>query len=181
MSQPTLSTERLIVRPFTLADAPRVQELASARELAATTANIPHPYADGMAEAWISTHADNFAQQRGVSFALTLRSDGMLCGAVGVMLTMAHRHGELGYWIGLPFWNQGYATEAAQAIVSYAFQAFDLHRIFARHMASNPASGRVMQKIGMTYEGCMRQHQLKWDVFEDMALYGVLRSEWPPI
>ena len=87
-------------------------------------------------------------------------------------------HGELGYWLGVPFWNQGYCTEAALAVVQYGFEVLRLHRIYASHMIRNPASGRIMQKIGMTYEGCQRQHVQKWGVFEDLATYGILQSEY---
>ncbi len=178
MTQPTLTTERLVLRPFTLADAPDVQRLAGAREVASPTQNIPHPYEDGMAEQWISTHAEAFANDQRVSFAITQREDGALCGAIGLGINRPHQHAEMGYWLGLPYWNRGYTSEAARAVVRYGFEVLDLHRIFARHMTRNPASGRVMQKIGMAYEGTMRQHGLKWGAFEDLACYGLLRDEW---
>jgi ribosomal-protein-alanine N-acetyltransferase len=54
----------------------------------------------------------------------------------------------------------------------------ELNRIFAHHFTRNPASGRVMQKLGMKHEGCLRQHFEKWDAFEDMEIYGILKSEW---
>jgi RimJ/RimL family protein N-acetyltransferase len=62
--------------------------------------------------------------------------------------------------------------------VTYGFETLALHRIHAYHMTRNPASGRVMQKIGMRYEGCLRQHICKWGVFEDAAVYGILKSEF---
>ena len=67
--QPTLETERLILRPFRLDDAKRVQLLAGRREIASTTLNVPHPYEDGMAEQWISTHESVFQAGRGVPFS----------------------------------------------------------------------------------------------------------------
>jgi RimJ/RimL family protein N-acetyltransferase len=67
---PTLTTERLILRPFTLQDAPAVKDLAGEREIAATTANIPHPYQDGMAEEWINTHQEAFDKGEGVTFSI---------------------------------------------------------------------------------------------------------------
>lgn len=176
--RPTLETARLILRPFTLADAPDVQRLAGDRAVASTTQNIPHPYEDGMAERWISTHQEAFERGTQISFAITRRADGALLGGIGLHPNPAHRHAEMGYWIGTPYWNQGYTSEAAAAARDYAFTVLDLHRVFARHLTRNPASGRVMQKIGMTYEGTLRQHSLKWDVFEDIAVYGILRDEW---
>jgi len=176
--RPTLETIRLILRPFTLADAPEVQRLAGDRAIASTTLSIAHPYEDGMAERWISRHQDAFEQGTQYSFAITRRVDGALLGAIGLHPTPAHRHAELGYWIGVPYWNQGYTSEAAAAVLGYAFTVLRLHRVFAKHVTRNPASGRVMQKIGMTYEGTLRGHTLKWDVFEDVAVYGILAGEW---
>jgi ribosomal-protein-alanine N-acetyltransferase len=84
--QPDLITERLYLRPFTLSDASDVQRLAGERDIAATTAAMPHPCEDGMAEAWIGQHAERFASGESVVFAITRRSDGALLGAVGLEL-----------------------------------------------------------------------------------------------
>ena len=96
---------------------------------------------------------------------------------MGLTLDGAHRHATLGYWIGVPFWGQGYCTEAAKAVVDYGFKALDLNRVSSHHMGSNSASGRVLQKIGMRYEDCQRQHHFRWGRYEDVELYGLLRSE----
>ena len=115
MQQPTIDTARLILRPFTLADAPTVQRLAGASEVADTTLNIPHPYPDGAAEQWIATHVENFNAGDGATCAIVLRATSELCGAMGLDISRRHRRAELTYWIGVPYWNQGYATEAAAA------------------------------------------------------------------
>lgn len=174
---PTLETPRLVLRAFTLADAPAVQILAADRDIASTTLNIPHPYPEGLAESWISTHGPAFESGRFVSFAITRRTDGILLGAMGLHPVPPHQRAELGYWIGKPYWGQGYASEAGHAVVRYGFTGLGLNRIYAYHMTRNPASGRVMQKIGMTHEGHLRQHDEKWGVFEDVELYGILRSD----
>ena len=83
----------------------------------------------------------------------------------------------MGYWMGVPYWNHGYCSEAARALVAHGFQQMGLHRIYAFHFVRNPASGRVMQKAGMTYEGTLRQHVKKWERYEDLTAYGILRSE----
>jgi [ribosomal protein S5]-alanine N-acetyltransferase len=175
---PTLATPRLLLRPFTLADGPEVHRLAGERAIAATTHNIPHPYVEGMAEHWIGTHQEQYARSESVHFALVRRADHVLLGAIGLRIEPQHRHAELGYWLGTPYWNAGYCTEAARAVVAYGFENLGLHRIHASHMTRNPASGRVLQKIGMRFEGCLRQHVHKWESFEDLALYGILRSEY---
>jgi RimJ/RimL family protein N-acetyltransferase len=84
----------------------------------------------------------------------------------------------LGYWLGVQFWGHGYATEAANEMVRYGFDTLALHRIFASHFKHNPASGRILTKIGMKHEGCQREHLRKWDQFVDSELYGILRREW---
>ena len=176
--RPTLATARLVLRPFTLADAPDVQRLAGERDVASTTRNIPHPYPDSMAEQWIRTHQEHFAQGALVHFALVRRADHVLLGALSLRINLPDGNAKLGYWIGKPYWNHGYCTEAAHAVVKYGFEVLGLHRMHASYLTRNPASGRVLQKLGMTYEGCLRQHVNKWEVFEDLALYGILRSEY---
>jgi ribosomal-protein-alanine N-acetyltransferase len=175
--RPTLVTARMLLRPFDMADGPAVRCLAGTREIADTTLNIPHPYEEGMADAWIATHQEKFDKGELVNFAIVLAATGELVGAIGLVLSARHKRGELGYWIGRPYWGRGYCTEAAGAVVRFGFMGLGLARIHASHMARNPASGRVMQKIGMKYEGTQRRHIFKWDRFEDLMLYGLLRSE----
>lgn len=175
--RPTIETERLILRPFTLADAPAVQRLAGERDIASTTLNIPHPYPDGAAEEWIASHPERFAKGEALELAIVSRADNALVGAIGLEINQRHAHAELGYWIGRPYWGQGYCTEAAAAVVRYAFETLGLHRVHACHFRRNPASGRVMQKIGMVYEGCQREHLLKWDAFEDVVRYGIINRQ----
>lgn len=176
--QPTLSGARLVLRPFTAADAPAVQALAGAPEVASTTLTIPHPYEDGVAEAWIESHAPGYAAGTQATFAIVERAAQELVGATGLAIKPAHARAELGYWIGVPFWNRGYATEAAAMILRFGFEELGLHRIHAQHFVRNPSSGRVMQKLGMSYEGRLRQHLRRWGVFEDVEQYGILADEW---
>jgi RimJ/RimL family protein N-acetyltransferase len=177
--QPELRTERLFLRPFTVADAPVVQQLAGDRDIASPTLNIPHPYEDGVAEGWISTHQQQLEAGKSVTFAIVLRKDGALIGSISLMeIDRQYEHAELGYWIGKPYWNSGYCTEAAEAILHYGFAVLDLNRIHAYHFGRNPASGRVMEKIGMTREGCRRQHVKKWGAFEDLEMYAILKDEY---
>ncbi|MBE9182386.1 GNAT family N-acetyltransferase [Oculatella sp. LEGE 06141] len=176
--QPVLYTERLILRPFTLADASTVQQLVGDRDVAAKTLSISHPYEDGMAEAWIKTHALKFAKRQTVTFAIVLQQTNQLCGAIGLHIEADYNSAEMGYWIGKPFWGNGYCTEAAAEVVRYGFDQLHLHRIEATHFSTNPASGRVMQKVGMRHEGHRRQYTLKWGKYEDVELYGILKSDW---
>ena len=173
-----IKTRRLVLRPFEMGDSKDVRRLAGVREIADTTLNIPHPYGEGMAEKWISTHAAGSDENTSHTFAITFRKDGNLLGAVGLTIRSSHSRAELGYWIGKPYWKNGYCTEAARAVIEYGFTVLKLNRIFATFMTRNPASGRVMEKLGMKFEGVARRHMRKWDVFEDMAMYGILKDEW---
>lgn len=175
---PTLETERLILRPFRLEDASEVQGLAGDRAIADTTLNIPHPYKDGMAEEWISQQRPNFEDSRGVTFAITRKADGSLLGAIGLMGMALGHQAELGYWIGRPYWNHGFCTEAGSAVLRYAFSELGLLRVHAEHFSRNSASERVMRKLGMQLEGVRRQHVKKWDKYEDSVVCGILKSEW---
>ena len=176
-ARPTLQTERLLLRPFVSADAPLVQRYASAVEVASTTLNIPHPYDLGMAEAWIATHGPLWERKHAAVFAISHGAESLV-GAVGLQLQLEHGRGELGYWIGVPFWAHGYATEAAVAVIRFGFESLELNRIHAAHLIRNPASARVLIKAGMRLEGCLRQHVVKWGQPEDVGIYGILRSEW---
>ena len=174
---PTLTTARLLLRPFAPDDAAAVERLVSAREVADTTLTIPHPYPAGGAAAWIAGHAAAWEAGARLVYALAARADGAIVGAMGLTIAAEHRRAELGYWVGVPWWNQGYATEAGRALLAHAFGPLALHRVQAHHFVRNPASGRVMQKLGMRHEGTHRGAVLKWGRFEDLESYAVLASD----
>jgi RimJ/RimL family protein N-acetyltransferase len=179
MPEPTiLTTGRLTLRLFQASDAAAVQLLAGDRAIADTTLNIPHPYLDGMAERWIDSHEGLWREGRSAIFAVERHEDSRLVGATGLTLNPVHERAELGYWIGRPFWGCGYGTEAARAVVAFGFRTLGLSRIHASYLTRNPASGRIMEKIGMRPEGILRRHVRKWDLFEDLAVYGILREEF---
>lgn len=173
-ARPTLETARLRLRPYNEADIPELVPLIGTREVAATTLRIPHPYTENDAREFLV-----MAEEPGrIWLAVTLLADGRQIGGVGLRVDDQHSNAELGYWLGAPYWGQGYATEAAREMLRHGFQQLKLHRIFASHFEGNTASGRVLQKLGMQYEGCQRQHIRKWDRFLDSELYGILRDEW---
>jgi len=178
---PTLITPRLRLRPYTLTDAPAVQRLAGEKQVAATTAALPHPYPDGAAEAWIGTHAPRWAAREELVFAVTLKATGELVGSIGLVLWLPHAKAELGYWVGLPHWNRGYASEAARSVIDFGFRLLGLNRIEAHYLAGNAASGRVMEKAGMMREGCSPQAMKRNGEFHDVIFCGVVRSDWPDL
>jgi len=176
--RPKIETERLLLRPFELADGPRVKKLAGDKTIADTTLNIPHPYEDGMAEEWISTHQAKFESGEMVVYAIIQKIIKGLIGAIGLTINKRFNRAELGYWIGKDYWNQGYCTEASKAMLEYAFRNLGLNKIIATHIDRNPASGKVMRKIGMNKEGFFREHVTKWEKYENIVIYGILKKEW---
>lgn len=179
--QPTIDTARLQLRPYTPADAPRLRELAGAREIADTTISIPHPYPEGLAERWIAEQQREFEAGRAASFALQFRQEPGLIGGIALRdVDREHLQAELGFWMSVAWWGRGYALEATRAIVDYGFGQLGLNRIHAHHMTRNPASGRVLAKAGFEREGLLRQRVRKWGVFEDVVLLALLRKDWDP-
>lgn len=177
-AQPTLRTERLILRPFAEDDAPDIQRLAGELEVADTTLRVPHPYPDGAATIWIVESAFAWETGKGASYAITDAESGDLLGAIGLAIAPEHAYAEMGYWISREYWNRGLCTEAARAVLELAFDSLSLHRVQARHFTRNAASGRVLQKVGMHFEGMQRDAVRKWGRFEDIALYAILEDEW---
>ena len=171
--QPPLRSERLLLRPYTLEDASTVQRLAGDRRVAEPTAAIPHPYPDGAAGSWISTHSDLFASREGASYAVTLASTTELVGTVSLLdISPLHARAEVGYWIGFQHWGSGYCSEAIGMLASFAEEHFGLTRLVGRCIGSNVASARVLKKAGFTLEGRQTKHFLHKGRYEDMLLFG---------
>ncbi len=165
----------VVLRHFQPADALRVQQLAGDRAVSDTTALVPHPYRDGMAETWIATHEDERAAGRQFTFAVARARDELLVGAIALR-PVANEHENVGYWIGREFWGHGYATAAAQAMVALAFSCLDCQQITASHLARNPASGRVMEKCGLVLiRHETRDHRGRPEAF---CVRGVTRDAW---
>ena len=171
---PLIETPRLELRTWNESDVPELVPLIGAREVAATTLRIPHPYEEQHAREFLA----GSTKENELRLAIRVRNDGRLCGGLGLHPEAQHNRAELGYWLGVAYWGNGYATEAAIAVVRYGFEQLKLNRIFATYFTHNPASGNVLRKIGMKHEGCMRQHVLKWGEFVDLELYSILRQEW---
>ncbi|MFO0705534.1 MAG: GNAT family protein [Nitrospira sp.] len=174
---PNLVTDRLTLRAFRPADAPRLASLAESKEVAAGTL-LPHPYGEAFAVEWITTQQRQYDAGTALHFAVTVAQDGTLIGSIGLEIAREHRQARLGYWLGVDYWRQGFATEAVQAVLVYGFERLDLNRIYAPHFSGNEASGRVLRKVGMTHEGRMRKHYLRFGTFVDLELYGILKREF---
>ena len=185
-SYPTLLTERLVLREFTLEDAPELHRLARAREVARMMLRHPHPYEEETAEQWIRGLRPMFDVSIGTTFAMVLREGGALVGTVslytrapdGTAVLGEEGTGLLGFWLGVPYWNKGYATEAVAEVVRYGFKERSLLRIRANHFGTNAASGRVLRKVGMRHVGTRPNYYEKWGNTEDREEYVLLARDW---
>ena len=175
---PTLHTGRLVLDGFAQRDAPELQRLAGAREIATTTLAIPHPYLLEHAQSWIDKQ-NSGTLDGSVNFAIRLAPTNTLIGSVGLKeIDRMRGQAELGFWIGVPWWGQGYAREAARGMLQYGFETLKLNRIYAHHMTRNPASGRVLAASGMRREALLPKAVVKWGLQEDVVLYAVMRDDW---
>jgi ribosomal-protein-alanine N-acetyltransferase len=175
----TSNTERLRLRPLAPADAPQVRLLAGDLAVSDTALGIPYPFSEGEAEQWIAEAERDRAAGVGYVFAILKQEGGAMVGSVDLHLQRRHHKAELGYWIGRPWWGLGYATEAGRAVLQFGFEQLGLNRIYANHIGENPASGRVMTKLGMRCEGTLREDAWHQDRHVDLVYYGILRSEYP--
>jgi RimJ/RimL family protein N-acetyltransferase len=146
-SIPVLETKRLALRVARLEDAKAVAALANDRRIAENTARIPYPYKLADAEQFIAG-----ANKKGeAAYLITLR-DGTIIGACGLMFHYDDTP-EIGYWLGVPYWNKGYATEALHALIDYAFTDLTHDAVQAGARVTNPASRRVLEKCGFQWTG----------------------------
>jgi len=174
----TLQTDHLTLRPLTMDDVEPIVTLAGERQVAESTLSIPNPYPRTTAVAFIASARRRMTERTGYVFAINRRGTERLIGCVGLSVDTTHRHGEIGYWLGVPYWGNGFTTEAAERVLAFGFQQLRLHRIFAGCFTDNVASQRVLEKIGMVHEGTLRQHYYRWEQWKDRVCYGLLREEY---
>jgi len=147
---PVVATERLILRGPVHGDAEAIARYVGDFNVAGQTSNIPHPYGPGDAEAWVAK-AMRANWDREAAFVVEHRDFGPL-GMVGLSTNPKGRP-ELGYWIGRPYWNRGYATEAVRGALKWVKRDWRKKLVVAGHFADNPASGQVLCKAGFLYTG----------------------------
>ncbi|KOP69694.1 acetyltransferase [Lysinibacillus sp. FJAT-14745] len=171
-----ITTERLVLRLFQTSDAETVAKLCNNYNIYKSTMYLPYPYSLNDALSWMEHHYENFMGDFSYEFAITDKDTGELYGAIALSNNKHFNHGEIAYWIGEEYWGKGYATEAAQSIVQFAFEEKKLHKVFARYFSTNPASGKVMEKIGMKQEGILKDHIIKDGKHEDLVYYGIINE-----
>lgn len=176
---PVLRTRRLQLRPLRRSDALAIQKAASMRDIADTMISLPHPYPGGEAERYIARQQAEREADHATTFVIEQKKDGLFCGLVEIReIEREHSQAELSFWLTVEYWGQGYMSEAVHAVLPYVFTSLNLNRLYAYHMLRNPGSGCVLEKNGFKQEGLLRQRVRKWEQFEDVALWAVLKQEW---
>lgn len=155
----SLKTDRLILRPLELSDAPRIAALCADWDVARMTGSIPFPHPTISVEGFVLIEQARRQTGRDRMFGIELPGEGLI-GVIGAHLRgrdYAGRFVLLGYWLGRPYWGRGFATEAVCAVADFAAE-LGHGPVRADHFADNPASGRVLEKAGFRYTGEIEQH-----------------------
>ncbi|MGU3308016.1 GNAT family N-acetyltransferase [Pseudomonas sp. M5A4_2d] len=175
---PHISTPRLLLRALEMDQAETLFHLANGPKIADNTANIPSPYTLETAQGFIAGNAEKYRAGELLNLGMHVRETGALIGIVSLRLNPRHHYGQLGGWVAAHCRNQGYAAEAASAVMDFGFAELGLQRVGSQCFGRNKESARVMEKIGLRYEGCMRQAFLKNGVYEDLLGFATVRGDW---
>ena len=162
----------ITIRPVAPCDINDIARLADDVDIARMTARLPSPYTRNDAQEWVDGlpgHPNEHA------FAICGET---FMGVVGLTYDPDHDRAELGYWLGRPHWGKGAATAAARLAIEYAFRDLNVRRVCAYCFAVNPASRRVMEKSGLQFEGCLRQHTVRMGAVHDLLCFGLLKEDY---
>ena len=170
-----IKTKRLVLRPWLFDDVPDVLSYAVDEEWGRYLP-VPRPYGETDARRFVATQV---LLDRAQHASWSMRHDGHGVGGINIRFSGEFRIGEVGYSVARALWGRGLATEASEAVITHAFEAYpQLMRVRAMADARNVGSHRVLEKIGMLREGLLRQNRLVRGELLDEVWYGVLRSEW---
>lgn len=172
----TMESDLCQMRPLDSRDIEPIRQLAGAAEIAANTF-VPHPYPPDAASEFVKLCQERWKHDEAYVFAIIQKPDMDFAGTIGIHLDHAHNCADVGYWIGKPFWGRGLATAGLRLIIQFGFGRLQLNRIEAGHFPDNLASGRVMQKANMRFEGVRRQSILHRERYKDVVYYAILRDD----
>lgn len=177
-SLPTLRTKRLTLRPVRMSDAADLYEYSKDPEVARHVLWDAHQSV-GDSRGYLRYAVRQYRQDLPASWGIELKENHKLIGTIGFMwINRDHNSAEVGYSLAREYWNRGIMSEALSAVLNEGFMDLNLHRIEAQHEVDNPASGRVMVKCGMMYEGCVRGRLYNKGRYVDVALYAILRDDY---
>lgn len=172
-----IKTDRLILNQPVESDIKNIKSLLNEKIFSELTVNIPYPYSESDAEFWINLSKIGLQKMEQLIFAIRLKENNTIIGGIDLGIQKRFNKAELAYWIGKPYWNKGYATEASKAIIKFGFSEINLKRIYATHFLNNQASGKVMLKSGMEKEGKLKCHTKKGNEYQDHIIYGITNNE----
>jgi ribosomal-protein-alanine N-acetyltransferase len=172
-----LDTERLRLRPFTLDDEAAVFALASDPDVARFVRFEAHR-SPADTRAFLELVLQHYVRGEPFAWAIVRREDDRLIGSCGfVSQSVERKSAEIGYWLGKPYWGQGYAVEAARALVGFGLEQMGLQRVEAKCFAGNRAGQRVIEKLGMKFEGIDHSEMIKGE-YSELGFYSMGRAEW---
>ena len=175
---PVLETDRLVLRALRMDDAEDIFEYSQDPEVARHVLWNAQTHIHESRD-YIRYAIRQYRMDEPASWAIVHKADDRVIGTIGFMwVNYDHHSAEVGYSMSRDYWNQGLMTEALGAVLRAGFTKLNLHRIEAQHEVDNPASGRVMEKCGMKYEGCVRGRLFNKGKYVDVALYAVLREDY---
>lgn len=175
---PDLSTERLLLRKIRLTDAPDMFEYSKDPDVTRYLLWDPHPNLEHTRN-YIDYLQDRYRDGKYYDWAVVLKSSGKMIGTCGFSaISPEHRSAEVGYVLNPAFRGQGIAGEALCAVLDFAFRKMALNRVEAKCAEENASSERVMQKVGMTFEGIARSALLVKGEFKNIKIYSMLRSDY---
>lgn len=175
---PELETERLRLRKLTMRDAQDIYNYSRDPLVAKHVLWDAHR-SIGESRAYLRYMLRKYRMTEPASWGIELKSTGRIIGTIGYMwIQTDNAAAEVGYSLSRLYWGQGIMTEALHAVIDYAFTALKLNRIEAIHEIDNPASGAVMKKCGMQYEGRLRQKLFNKGRYVDVDMYAILRKDF---
>ena len=172
-----LENGTLLMRPLESHDSSAILDLVVTPEIAANTF-VPQPYPPEAASEFVRLGRERWRYDEAYVFGVIEKCSQRFAGCMGIHPVAAHGRAEVGYWIGKAFWGRGLATSALRLLLQFAFETLKLNRVEAGHFAHNPASGRVMEKAGMRFEGLRRQYVLHREQYKDLVWYAILREDY---
>lgn len=175
---PILKSTRITLSQPKVTDIPTIIKYAGHTEIEAGTLSMPHPYQEKDAIFWLNFANEGVQNKNRYIFGIRLNETDEFIGGMGLHIEGHFNRAELGYWIGVPFWNKGYATEAAKTILKFGFEDLKLNKIFAMHFKENPSSGKVLSKSGMVKEGEFKEYIKKGENYIDVTQYGLTKGEY---
>ncbi len=177
---PELRSKRLRLGKISVNDIPEIVVCANNKTISDNTLNLPYPYSEDDAVFWMNMQINGYKNNNKYIFGIYINQSNKFVGGIGLHLDLPHSKAELGYWIAEHFWNNGIATEAGKCLLDFGFNRLQLNKIYATCFVCNPASERVLKKLGMVHEANLKQHYYKQGSFLDAKQYAILQDCYFP-